>query len=203
MPHNLGIMGGTFDPIHNGHLACAQAAQSACNLDKVLFVVAGNPHFKQGKKILPAELRLKLVEDALQDIPSFLASSVEIERAGVTYTVDTLEQLHREFSFDHLFFIVGSDALATLPSWKDAHRIAELCSIVCVTRPDYQITDKVIETLSAHGITVTMVQADTPQISSSEIRELASSGEDVSHLVPPRVSERISKEGLYRIDCDA
>jgi|GluameStandDraft_1065615.scaffolds.fasta_scaffold45127_2 nicotinate-nucleotide adenylyltransferase len=195
---HVGVMGGTFDPIHLGHLVCAEMARDACGLDEVLFVVAGNPHFKQGISLAPAKDRLAMVQRAIEGNDAFAVSDREVIRAGITYTVDTLEELHEEQPDAELSFILGADSLLTLSTWKDAARIAQLARIVCLARPGYRIDEDLLTSLSDQGFLVEAVRAPLLDISSSDIRARVRSGKTIRYLVPDGVAGHIRAQGLYR-----
>lgn len=197
MMHEVGIMGGTFDPIHLGHLACAEMARDACGLDEVRFVVAGNPNFKQGKELAPAVDRYAMVQLALAGNDAFSASDMELRREGVTYTAETLALLKEELSECRLSFIMGADSLITLASWKDADRIAQLARIICVSRPGYAVDESLLARLREMGFDIKLVEAPLLDISSSEIRARVSKGKTVRYLVPDLVDGYIHDNGLY------
>lgn len=194
----LGVMGGTFDPIHMGHLACAEMARDACALDEVLFVTAGNPNFKQDRQLAPAWERHAMVELAVQGNAAFVASDAEIGGAGITYTADTLARLACERPDAELFFIMGADSLMTLSCWKSASRIAELAHIICVSRPGFVAEGALLSSLDVAGFSITMVEAPLLDISSSEVRARVARGETVRYLVPDQVHGYLQATGLYR-----
>lgn len=194
----LGVMGGTFDPIHMGHLACAEMARDACALDEVLFVTAGNPNFKQDRQLAPAWERHAMVELAVQGNAAFVASDAEIGGAGITYTADTLARLACERPDAKLFFIMGADSLMTLSCWKNASRIAELAHIICVSRPGFVADGALLSSLDVAGFSITMVEAPLLDISSSEVRARVARGETVRYLVPDQVHGYLQATGLYR-----
>lgn len=197
MTCKLGIMGGTFDPIHIGHLACAEMARDGCGLDEVLFVVAGNPHFKQGQELASAHARLAMVQEAIEGNDGFRVSAMEIERKGITYTADTLAILAKERPDAELSFIMGTDSLVTLPLWKDAESIADLARIICVSRPGSAIDDDLLRRLEAMGFDVAFVEAPLLDVSSHEVRMRVSRGETIRYLVPDVVRAYIHAHGLY------
>ena len=134
--YRLGIMGGTFDPIHMGHLVCAEQARDALDLDGVIFMPAGNPVFKKHIEVSDAHHRVAMCRAAIEDNPAFDVSTLEVDRAGDTYTVDTLETLRAHYPENvELYFIAGADAILTLPQWRDAPRLARLASFVGLNRP--------------------------------------------------------------------
>lgn len=194
----LGVMGGTFDPIHLGHLACAEMARDACALDEVLFVTAANPNFKQDRQLAPASERHAMVELAVQGNAAFSASDAEMGGGGVTYTADTLARLSCERPDADLFFILGADSLLTLSSWKSASRIAELARIICVSRPGFVADGALLSGLEEAGFSITMVEAPLLDISSSEVRARLARGETIRYLVPDQVLGYLQATGLYR-----
>ncbi len=197
MTRALGIMGGTFDPIHLGHLTCAEMARDACALDEVMFVVAGNPHFKQGQQLAEVQDRFAMVCLALQDNDAFSASDDEIGRDGITYTADTLAGLKAEDPTRELFFIMGADCLISLPMWKDATTIARLAHIVCVSRPGFAIDENLLQRLEGMGFDIRLVEAPLLDISSHGIRARVAEGKTIRYLVPDAVDGFIRAHGLY------
>lgn len=196
----IGIMGGTFDPIHVGHLLLAEQVYDALELDGVLFVPAGNPSFKQDRKVSSAQDRLAMVELAVADNPHFAVSDMEVRREGVTYTVDTLEALGEELPSDvRLFFIMGSDTLATLHHWRSADRLAGLATFVGVDRPgDVTVSDDELGVLARAGFDVEMVQVPAFEVSSSEVRRRLAAGKSVRYLMPLAAIEYLEEHGMYR-----
>ncbi|GAA3341937.1 nicotinate-nucleotide adenylyltransferase [Amorphoplanes nipponensis] len=188
----IGIMGGTFDPIHHGHLVAASEVQSRFGLDEVVFVPTGQPW--QKGPVSPAEDRYLMTVIATASNPHFQVSRADIDRDGPTYTVDTLRDLNAVFGATaDLFFITGADALAKILSWKDALEMLSLAHFVGVTRPGFELSD-------AHlpADTVTLVEVPAMAISSSACRERVAEGQPVWYLVPDGVVQYIAKRGLYR-----
>ncbi len=195
---SVGIMGGTFDPVHMGHLACAEMARDACGIDEVLFIVAGNPNFKQGMQMAPASERFAMVQAAIAGNDAFAASDAEVRREGVTYTADTLLELKDADPTAELSFIMGTDALLTLHAWKDADVIARLARIICVSRPGYALGDRERARLARAGFDVTIIEAPLLDISSSEVRQRVAEGRSIRYLVPDAVRAHIQDRRLYR-----
>jgi nicotinate-nucleotide adenylyltransferase len=190
----IGIMGGTFDPIHNGHLVAASEVAHRFGLDEVVFVPTGQPWQKGEVAVSPAEDRYLMTVIATASNPRFHVSRVDIEREGPTYTVDTLRDLRKLYGPDaDLYFITGADALARILSWKDAHEIFELAKFVGVTRPGFELSD-------AHlpADTVKLVQVPAMAISSTDCRARVAAGKPVWYLVPDGVVQYITKRHLYR-----
>ena len=186
-------MGGTFDPIHHGHLVAASEVAGRFDLDEVVFVPTGEP-YQKGGAVSPAEDRYLMTVIATASNPRFHVSRADIDRDGPTYTVDTLRDLHALYgpSAD-LFFITGADALARILSWKDALEMLSLAHFVGVTRPGFELT---AEHLPAD--TVTLVEVPAMAISSSDCRARVADGKPVWYLVPDGVVQYLAKRGLYR-----
>jgi len=197
----IGILGGTFDPVHVGHLAAADEVVCRLGLDEVLFIPAGRPWLKDGTEILPAEHRFKMVELAITGKPGFKASTMELERQGFTYTVDTIAELKRQYGDgDELFFIVGWDKLVEIPRWRQPERLIKMCRLVAVPRVGYPPPDLDALEAAVPGISQRVIMLDKPEIdvSASVIRERVRQGLSISGLVPEAVERYIRKQGLYR-----
>lgn len=197
----LGIIGGTFDPIHLGHLIIAEEARCLVPLDEVLFLPTGRPWMKAGLCLSAGQHRLAMVQRAIASNARFGVSSMELERAGDTYTVDTLEALHREREPEvELFFILGLDSLAQFPRWREPERILELCRLVVVTRPGNISYDPQVMEAVRPGAIGRVIRLDSPQIgvSGTDIRRRVSQGLSIKYLVPEAVEEYIHQHGLYR-----
>ena len=189
----LGIMGGTFDPIHHGHLAAADEVAHLLQLDQVLFVPTGVPWQKTHREVSPAEDRYLMTVIATASHPRFRVSRIEVDRQGQTYTVDTLRELRATYPEAELFFITGADALTQILGWVDSDDLLKLAHFVGVTRPGYELKD--------HGLpegSVTTLEVPALAISSSEIRARVGSGEPIRYLLPPGVAQYVDKRGLYR-----
>lgn len=198
--YRLGILGGTFDPIHVGHLAMAEQVADALDLDGVIFMPAGIPVFKKDQKVTSSEHRLEMVRLAVQDNPRFDVSSFEIDRGGDTFTVDTLEALRAHYPENvELFFITGADAALTLHLWRRASDMAELATFVGVTRPGYELDlDAKEKVRRACGIDVLFMPLPGLNVSSSMLREKLAAGQSVRYLVPDVVTFYLQSHGLYR-----
>ena len=186
----LGVLGGTFDPIHNGHLLAAQSAQTFLNLDRVLFIPAGDPW--QKTTVASAQQRLEMTELAIAGNPSFSISSIDIDRAGPTYTVDTLTNLTTQFDGADLYFICGSDAFNGVSSWRDSHRLFELATFAVLERPGHPI-----DLTSAPASAVVVIPEEMPDTSSTECREMIAAGLLAEAPVPPAVADYIRTHNLY------
>jgi nicotinate-nucleotide adenylyltransferase len=189
----LGIMGGTFDPVHHGHLVAASEVQSLFDLDEVAFVPSGEPWQKAGKAVSPAEHRYLMTVIATASNPGFWVSRVDIDRPGPTYTIDTLRDLSAQLPDAELFFITGADAMEQILSWKDADELFRLAHFVGVTRPGYVLSDDHLPRDA-----VSLVEVPAMAISSSACRERVLAGRPVWYLVPDGVVQYIGKHRLYR-----
>lgn len=198
--YRLGIMGGTFDPIHYGHLVAAQAALEEENLDAVVFMPAGHPAFKDEKKVSAAEDRYAMTLLATCDNPSFFATRFEVDRPKTTYTVETLRLLRDIYPANvELYFITGADAISDILTWKNASQIALLAKFVAATRPGYDLarTQKMIEK-SQVGFDVTYLEVPALAISSSYLRMRVENGQSLRYLTPDVVCGYIQKHKLYQ-----
>jgi nicotinate-nucleotide adenylyltransferase len=193
MGTRVGIMGGTFDPIHHGHLVAASEVTSLYGLDEVIFVPTGEPWQKSERQVSPAEHRYLMAVIATASNPRFWVSRVDIERSGPTFTIDTIRDISALRPDAELFFITGADALAQILSWKNAAEALTLARFVGVTRPGYELSD-------AHlpSDAVTLLDVPALAISSSGCRERVVDGRPVWYLVPDGVVQYINKHHLYR-----
>lgn len=197
----IGVMGGTFDPIHNGHLAAAEAVREAYELEQVIFVPAGIPPHKDSSELSPARDRYLMALLATLTNPFFEISRIELDAGGVNYTVDTARRLQEELDGAALYFIVGADMLLDLPNWREPERLLELCSVVGVTRPGVshrEADERVTELLEVYGERIQFLEAPTLDISSSQIRARVAAGRSIRYLVPELVEDYIDRNGLYR-----
>jgi nicotinate-nucleotide adenylyltransferase len=191
----VGIMGGTFDPIHLGHLVAAEQARADLGLDEVVFIPAGSPYQKQDGTT-PGEHRYLMVVLATAANPAFSVSRAEVDRGGPTYTVDTLRRMRERAPGDRLFFITGADAILNILTWRDAEECLRLAEFVAARRPGYDLG-----ALDAAGLTGRVRILDVPAlaISSTDIRERFASGRSVSYLIPEAVEQYARKHGLYHV----
>ena len=195
---STGVFGGTFDPIHNGHLVVAEEVRAQLNLDEVIFVTAGQPWLKSDCPISAVEHRLEMVRLAVADTAYFKLSTIETEQDGLSYTVDTIAMFQHQLGAE-LFFILGWDALARLSEWKDPSRLIVMCRLVAVPRPGYSIPDLKKLEVEVPGISRRTVLMDKPRIdvSATEIRKLVAHNQSVGHLVPKLVNNYIKEHNLY------
>ena len=186
-------MGGTFDPIHHGHLVAASEAAHRFGLDEVLFVPTGTQPFKTERKVAPAEHRYLMTVIATASNPQFSVSRIEIDREGTTYTIDTLRELRAQRPEDELFFITGADALSQILSWKDAAGLFDLAHFIGVTRPGHVLQDTGLPQED-----VSLQEVPAMAISSTDCRDRVANNKPVWYLVPDGVVQYINKYRLYR-----
>ena len=188
-------MGGTFDPIHHGHLVAASEVQAWFDLDEVVFVPTGQPWQKADRVVSPAEHRYLMTVVATASNPRFTVSRVDIDRGGPTYTIDTLRDLAAVLPDAELFFITGADALGEIFTWRDAERLFELAHFVGCTRPGYETDPSLLAGIPTERLT--LIEIPALAISSSDCRERRIAGEPVWYLVPDGVVQYIAKHDLY------
>ncbi|ARE76549.1 nicotinate-nucleotide adenylyltransferase [Streptomyces sp. NPDC059558] len=189
----LGVMGGTFDPIHHGHLVAASEVAALFHLDEVMFVPTGEPWQKSQWAVSPAEDRYLMTVIATASNPQFSVSRIDIDRGGPTYTIDTLRDLKAQNDDADLFFITGADALAQILTWRNAEELFSLSHFIGVTRPGHVLTD---DGLPEGG--VSLVEVPALAISSTDCRARVAQGDPVWYLVPDGVVRYIDKRELYR-----
>lgn len=193
---SVAILGGTFDPVHLGHMSLAEEAYSKLNLDEVWFMPAAQSPLKDHASILSAEERINLLEAALVDFPEFKVNRSEIERGGVSYTVDTvrrLKSIHPEIAFH---WIIGGDQLQLLKKWKDIEVLCGMMEFIVRSRPGYEIDSDEIPDIP--GLRFSEVKSRMLDIASSEIRLRIAAGKSVNHLLPKAVHELILARGYYK-----
>ena len=186
----VGVLGGTFDPIHIGHLTIAKEVKSSLGLGEVIFITAREPYFKSHKSVTRVDHRIAMVELALCDDPHFRSSDIEANRPGPTYTVDTLIELHRRYSCKvEIYLILGMDVAREINDWKSPRNISELCTVVAVRRPGIEIPDHLKGAVASNGSLIS--------ISGSDIRQRVYQGKSIKHMVPASVEEYIQENRLY------
>lgn len=193
MTVRVGVMGGTFDPIHNGHLVAASEVAHLFSLDEVVFVPTGQPWQKTQRVVTDPETRYLMTVIATADDPRFTVSRVDVEREGPTYTVDTLRDLAALRPGADLYFITGADALGSILTWRDPHDVLALAHLVAVTRPGHDLSTSHLPPGAA-----TVVEIPALAISSTDCRQRVASGAPITYLVPGAVDRFIAKMGLYR-----
>jgi len=201
-PQRIGIMGGTFNPIHNGHLIIAEDVREKARLDKVLFIPSGQPPHKPGCEVAGAEHRFEMVRLAVGSNPHFEASRIEIDRNGLTYTINTLQELREDYGEETaIYFIIGADVVPELVTWKEYEKVFRLCEFIAVLRPGYGETEfnEAIHRVSKDkGARIHPVPSRLVDISSTDIRERCREGRSIKYLVPESVEWYIYKKGLYK-----
>jgi nicotinate-nucleotide adenylyltransferase len=192
----IGVMGGTFDPIHHGHLVAASEVAQVFALDEVVFVPTGQPWQKDDRQVSPSEDRYLMTVIATASNPRFSVSRTDIDRSGPTYTIDTLRDLRAERGDEaELFFITGADALSRMMSWQDVNELFALAHFVGCTRPGHRLT--------GHGLPedrVSLLEIPALAISSSDCRQRVATGQPIWYLVPDGIVQYIAKRRLYRRD---
>jgi len=197
----IGVLGGTFDPVHIGHLTLAEAVRVKLKLDKVLFVVAGNPYLKTDRKITDARHRVEMVRLAIDGNPRFELSTLEVERGGPSYSADTVAELKEKYyKNDEIYFILGWDNLLQLPRWRERARLVSLCYLAAVPRVGYPVPDLKAMEKEIPGVASKTIILDSPliNISATVIRERLARGLSLKSLIPDAVIDYIKKNNLYR-----
>ena len=190
----VGIMGGTFDPIHIGHLIIAEKAREQFHLDEVLFIPSGTPYMKNVDEVLPGPIRTEMTSLAIEENPLFSVSTIEIEKEGSTYTYETLETLHEKNPNTEYYFILGADSLFAMENWKNPEKIFADCHILAALRNDKNIEE--METQAAYlkekfNADISLIKTGNIEISSSMIRELVKEGHSIRYLVADAVYDYI------------
>lgn len=197
----IGIIGGTFDPIHNGHLLMAENSRKAFSLDKIIFIPAGIPPHKKDKNISSNVHRYNMTLLAINNNKHYFLSDIELKREGISFTVDTIKHLKSIFSGAELYFIMGSDSLLQIEKWKDYEELLSLCNFIVAKRPNYddeQLKRKVDNLNSLYKSSIYIVEGPVLDVSSSDIRNKVQRGESITYLVPNPVEEYIYKHELYK-----
>jgi nicotinate-nucleotide adenylyltransferase len=199
----LGIYGGSFNPIHNGHLILAESVRDALGLQKVIFVPARIPPHKANQELAGPEHRAAMVRQAMYANPRFVMSDIELQREGPSFTIDTIRALRKEHPGDDFFFIIGADTVSELSLWKEIEVLGQLCTIVTGARPGFsaevfdslegKLPPEFLRSLREHYVETPLIQ-----ISSSTIRQRVREGRSIRHLVPPGVLDHIRTCDLYR-----
>ncbi len=199
---SIAIMGGTFDPIHNGHLVTAEAVRHRFKVDRVVFIPTGRPAHKLDKQVTHNEHRYLMSVLATMRNENFEVSRIEIDRPGATYTIDTIEALKKICRPDvRLYFITGADAIHQIMTWKEPERLLSMCDFVAVTRPGYQknkLFEEIGEITEKYASRIHYMEVPALAISSSDIRKRAQNGEPIKYLLPQEVEDYIHKFGLYQ-----
>jgi nicotinate-nucleotide adenylyltransferase len=199
---DIGVFGGTFDPIHIGHLIVAEEVRIKIGLGEVIFVPTGQPWLKANRPVSSAVHRLEMVRLAIITNPYFKLSTIEVDRPGPSYTVDTMAILQQQLGAEtRFFFLLGSDALAELPQWKEPSRLIQMCHLVVFTRPGAVLSLKSLES-AIPGISQRVIFVDVPQIdiSATQIRQRVAQGASIRYIIPEAVERYILEHKLYKID---
>ena len=190
----VGILGGTFDPIHMGHLVLAEQVREKFQLERVIFIPCASPPHKTEQKLSPADDRFEMTKLALEGNPYFFVSDIELKREGLSYTVETLRELKEFYRDSEIYFLTGSDVLDEITTWKDPEEIYKLAKIVIGVRPGFDKFDHE-DHFAKTSIIINITGID---ISSTQIREKVRKGESIKYLVPPKVEEYIKNRNLYK-----
>ena len=194
----VGVFGGTFDPIHYGHLVAAEEVRHVCRLNKVVFMPAGTPPHKMGQTVSLAEHRLIMVDIAVRSNPYFECSDIDIRREGPSYTVNLLEHLHQQWPDTDLYFIMGRDSLANLPTWYQPHRLGALARLVVVDRPRYEVDLAQLEAaVPGLGDALQFVPIPGIAFASSDIQRRVRDSRPIKYQLPEAVEAYIYAQGLY------
>jgi nicotinate-nucleotide adenylyltransferase len=198
----IGIFGGTFDPVHHGHLILAEQCREQCRLDEVWFVPAAMPPHKLDHSISPAKSRTEMLELAISGNPQFRVSRIELDRSGPSYTVATLDQLRTDEPANEFFLLVGADSLRDLPTWREPRRILELATIVAVNRGPASVVEsdmarKTAENLCADPSRVQWIQMPGIEIAATDIRQRVAAGRTIRYMVPRAVEMYIREHRVY------
>lgn len=198
----IGIMGGTFDPVHIGHLIVAEAARDAYDLDEVLFIPTGDPPHKKVEQLAPADKRAHMLELAVNGNSSFSVDMLEIYRKGITYTVDTLKELKVRYPKDAaLYFIIGGDTLLEIDTWKAYEEVVQMCSFIVYQRPGYEseaVRHEALRLLNEYNANIHFVEGPFLEISSKDIRNRILLNKTIKYLVPESIERFIMERHLYK-----
>lgn len=199
----IGIMGGTFNPIHMGHLIIAEKAREQSGLNKILFVPSGLPYMKDCRQVLPGKIRTRMTELAIQNNPFFAVSTIEVDREGRTYTYETLETLRGQNPDTEYYFILGADSLWNIETWKYPERIFAACHILAAVRDEKSLEDMEKQSLylkKTYHADIELLRTGHMEISSSAIRNLCKEEKSIRYLVPEAVYDYIIQNKLYKED---
>lgn len=200
-PKKIAIMGGTFDPIHYGHLVTAEAVMHEYQIDQVLFIPSGQPPHKTEGQVTPADHRYLMTLLATETNPRFFSSRIELDRKGYTYTIDTIRELKEMYPGSEIYFITGADAFSNILSWKNPELLLSSCHFVAATRPGYsraKAAPQIEALMDRHADTLHYLEVPALSISSSEIRARVKEGRPIKYLLPETVENYIYKHGLYQ-----
>jgi len=201
--HVLGLFGGTFNPVHNGHIEAARKTVAALGLCELIFVPACIPPHKGTGGLIPSKDRTRMLERAIRDMKNISWSDAELERKGTSYTIDTVRYFEHRYPDKTICFLTGSDSLSTLHTWKDIGTLISECRLVIISRPGFpfSVPEQLKGLLSDEAVTSLVqnrLEIETPDISSTQVRKAVKNGKDISSCVPAAVKEYIEENGLYR-----
>jgi len=194
----IGILGGTFNPVHNGHLIMAEEVREKLGLDKILFIPTNIPPHKESADIASANSRIEMLKLAIKGNPNFSISDIEIKRGGKSYTIDTIRALKEKSPFDKFYFLIGSDLLTCFDGWKDINEITKLVTFVVATRPGFSVVD-VGNYLASQQVGIKTLDIRAVDISGYSIRSAIRAGRSFRYLVPDKVYNYITKKRIYQI----
>ena len=193
----VGLFGGTFDPVHNGHIQAANSAHRILKLDKVIMIPAGDPYLKRTELVASPKERYHMVSLAIQKIPFLEVSDIEIFRSGPSYTLDTVRELKR--NGHEVIVLLGTDSIIEMDKWENPDSLHSECEVVGLTRPGFQIDKSKPYQSRQRKYSLRTIEVNSPAISSTKVRNLIQNGQDVTELVPQGVNEYIQKEKLYHL----
>ena len=193
----VGLFGGTFDPVHNGHIQAANSARRILKLDKVIMIPAGDPYLKRTELVASPKERYHMVSLAIQKIPFLEVSDIEIFRSGPSYTLDTVRELKR--NGHEVIVLLGTDSIIEMDKWENPDSLHSECEVVGLTRPGFQIDKSKPYQSRQRKYSLRTIEVNSPAISSTKVRNLIQNGQDVTELVPQGVNEYIQKEKLYHL----
>ncbi len=193
----IGIFGGTFDPIHLGHLRMAEEIRDSLSLDRVLFIPNQVSPFKTARSVSPAERRMEMVWQAVADNPAFVVSPVEVKRPGPSYMIDTVRELRRDYGDDELFLLIGSDAVRELPKWRDPEDLLAEVRVAVATRPGTMPADVLAALPDTWESRLTFIPMPGLDISGTDLRARVRAARSITYLVPRAVEAYIARHGLY------
>ncbi|WP_422486276.1 nicotinate-nucleotide adenylyltransferase [Gudongella sp. DL1XJH-153] len=197
----IGLMGGTFNPIHMGHLLIGEYIREEWKLSKVIYIPSGNPPHKTGGEVLEASHRVKLVQLAIENNSFFELSFIELNREGFSFTIDTIRQMHLEYPYEKLYFIIGTDTLFELETWKSFQKIANEIEFIMYGRGRHSkkdVEEKLQNLREKHGFRIHRSNGPEIEISSTNIRDRINKGLSVKYMIPDSLIEEIEKESLYK-----
>lgn len=199
---NIGIMGGTFNPIHIGHLIAAQEVLKRMNMDRIIFIPTGNPPHKKKGEVIPSSDRYEMVKLAVKRNEGFEVSDIEIKRAGQTYTYDTLKELHNIYYETQFYFIIGFDTLKEIDTWKKVNDVCNMTNFIVVNRGNTtkEIKEEILFKEKKYGCEFILVEIPDIDVSSTDIRDRIKNNKSIKYLVTDDVEEYIKQKGLYKFE---